>query len=1306
MSKALITVPQAVEGEVLGNGLFLEANPFLVGRFTWVEVPEGAKLDAYAEAAAAKLPADYDQHLELWIDETRIVRSLWQRVTPKPGHTVYARVRPQNGKTGKNVLRAVLMIAVAVAAMAVGAAIGGIPGMIAAAAITTLGTFAINKLIPAPGLTGDNSQKDPKYQLTGSSNQFQPYAPIPRVYGKLRLFPMLAAHPYTEIVGNKQYLRMLLIVGWGPIKITDIKLGNTPITAYKNVEVEIIEGGPSGWAGNVPLTLYNRKVTEEAMFTHLTSAGGASVAHTTPANTVEISCDLSFPAGLINIDKSGDTDKRTIVVKVEYRLVGSGTWLLAPLESAYNDSTQTVNTGAGTISVTGKTHDTVRANARFKVTAGQYDVRLTRTTADAANTPSGAQNVDDTYWTTLRSFGTDQPVIQDQVCLIAIRMQATDQLNGIPQQINCLAEAYVPVYGIGAEMLTNGDGSSIVGWTAGGGATLSSTGGHLRVLNGASANGYASQAVTAVVGHRYQISYDKYQSTATDARVKVGVAANDATYLSEGSTGDATRATYVVTATSTSLVITLMAEGAAATGAEFDSVSIRDLDANSAWTYQITRSPAWAFCDILRRRGGQSYIADSRIDITGSINTWAQACGTIAPNANEPRWTFDAIIQGGTVIDALRQIAAVGRAAYTMRDGKFAVVQDKVQTTPVQIITPKNSWGYSGSRTYVDLPHAYRVEFQNAEQDYRTDERIVYDDGYDISTATKFEVLQMFGCTTPTFAFREGRYHIATARLRPEEHTVNMDIESIRCTMGDRVQLAHDVIAVGKAWGRIVSLTTASTNTIAFNVDEDCIFEVGKTYQLRVRHADNTISLRTVTMTGGPGTTRSLACSPETTAGGPQPDDLFMFGETGIESAPMIVRKIEPLDDLAAKITMTNYDPAVYTADTGTIPSFFSYMGVDFAKEPPPLPDVTIRADGSVHQLNNGNWILNRLGVDIVNKSGRIEVEGNQVQYREVLDLLWRDAGPNLYPPGGITVYVDGVTQGHAYQVRVRSKGANGIYSDWVQPADIVVIGTSVLPSVPTSTSVTPEYRSNIIRWTNPRDLDLAYIEILASLTHTLGSAVVVGRSITGEWTHQNLTGGSTWWYWVRAVDFAGNVSTSVDIGSGVALTIALYEGIGADNVLNPSEKQLIIREFTQLTNEKTNIDTQATNFGITTEKTNYDNAYSTLNSYLGALSPAYTDTSQNTTIVRTTWNSNWAALYSTRQILLNKIDSIAATLANWPSISDPTGTMPDSNATPGDGYLPDSGFELDATGKIGTGFSTFGPRWTGSAGLVRTAIP
>ncbi|MCO1336777.1 hypothetical protein MO867_20835, partial [Microbulbifer sp. OS29] len=147
---------------------------------------------------------------------------------------------------------------------------------------------------------------------------------------------------------------------------------------------------------------------------------------------------------------------------------------------------------------------------------------------------------------------------------------------------------------------------------------------------------------------------------------------------------------------------------------------------------------------------------------------------------------------------------------------------------------------------------------------------------------------------------------------------------------------------------------------------------------------------------------------------------------------------------------------------------------------------------------------------------------------------------------------------------------------------------------------------------------------------------------------------------------------------------------IAADGQLHPSEKLQVIREHLQLTQEQPGIDGQADEYGIVLERGDYDSALAALGSYLQGLSPAWDDPVQATPISRTIWNANWTAVYSARQVLLNRVAEVARESAegarfvfgvdyrvnpdSWPQNSDYDSsnkyTFTVASSSVGDGYL------------------------------------
>jgi hypothetical protein len=123
----------------------------------------------------------------------------------------------------------------------------------------------------------------------------------------------------------------------------------------------------------------------------------------------------------------------------------------------------------------------------------------------------------------------------------------------------------------GPELVVNGTfDSGTTGWTAANSATLTVTGGVLRVVNG-TIYGRAYQSVPTVAGQQYQVSIGIVGGDA--GRIaRVGTTQGAATYANFVSTGG----TATFTATSATTFITLMVDSeSAGKYAEFDNVSLK-----------------------------------------------------------------------------------------------------------------------------------------------------------------------------------------------------------------------------------------------------------------------------------------------------------------------------------------------------------------------------------------------------------------------------------------------------------------------------------------------------------------------------------------------------------------------------------------------------------------------------------------------------------------------------------------------------------------------------------------------------------
>jgi predicted phage tail protein len=556
----------------------------------------------------------------------------------------------------------------------------------------------------------------------------------------------------------------------------------------------------------------------------------------------------------------------------------------------------------------------------------------------------------------------------------------------------------------------------------------------------------------------------------------------------------------------------------------------------ASWSYELTANPAWAFADLLRRRGQEVVLPDSRLDLVG-IKAWADACDAPAPNGPGNRWGFNAVMEGGSIFNALRTVASHGRATPTMKDGKFSIVRDVQQNVPVQHITPRNSSNYTGSKLFLDIPEALRVRFINAARGFVEDEVIVYDDGQNEFNTEKFETIELFGCTDKNQAWREGRYHLAVMKLRPEEHIVEMDIEALRCTVGDLVLLNHDVILIGLGAGRIRSRSVTQAGLVqSFVLDGPVAMTASVSYGLRVRRSNGeTVVHRIAEVPTNTNTDEVVLTTPAAAATAGEAGDLFMFGTLGDEAAPMIIKRIEAQRDLSARLVLVDAQSGVYTADTGLIPDFDDNITVEVpvSQKAPPSVTFALRSDETALLVLADGTLQDRLVVTI-NPVAASDVRAMafDVQFKESVSASWVLAGRILEDDRELPI--TGVVQGRSYDVRVRSVSASGISSAWTTLTNHTIVGKTTRPTdVETLIATVDPQLGLTLSWPRVADLDVSYYDLRRGTNWPTGTKIA---EVKGTSFAVGVLPIGTYNYRIRAVDTIGLTSIN-DTGVTVAIT-------------------------------------------------------------------------------------------------------------------------------------------------------------------------
>lgn len=406
-------------------------------------LPHGATVQAMVDhyTRACGWPSDVPVRGVAFVDGLPVPQGEWGACVPAPGSRVEFRVVAGDGDAG----RIIAMIAIAVFAWwaapyivssAVGingaAALGtaGLTAVTAATAgvINVVGGMLVNAIFPIrPPESGGMTAMKPAWALSGGQNQMAPYGALPVVLGQYRFTGLLGTTPWLEQGGDETYLRQTVVWGYGPLSVSDIKVGTTPIGSLEEVQIETTTGAaaPSDdfWRLAGSDTSYQAVNVKLENPSWPTATEADWIERRTQADTDTIAVLLSWPQGLAAIDDEGKRGGWYSVVEVQIRAVGAPAW--TALEGAFYN---------------GEYRDPFNKQLTYNVARGQYDVRC-RVTSETINVYGG------TFLATvmlvgIRSHKHQRPIAPPKpLAMTAIRVRASNQINGQLEGVSALVQS-------------------------------------------------------------------------------------------------------------------------------------------------------------------------------------------------------------------------------------------------------------------------------------------------------------------------------------------------------------------------------------------------------------------------------------------------------------------------------------------------------------------------------------------------------------------------------------------------------------------------------------------------------------------------------------------------------------------------------------------------------------------------------------------------------------------------------------------------------------------------------------------------
>lgn len=914
----------------------------------YTTVPTGSTLRQIVDFCKVQYPTSrVVGGLYIELNGTAIEVRLWHLVRPKGRCHVLVRTVPRG-------------FIVPMLATAIGGALGIAGSQLAMGILTAVISIGLNFLMSA--LFAPSQEKaetfDPAYSISGPKNRINKWGPVPSVLGRTRMAALYASSPYNEFSGNDQYIRLLLVWGYGPLTVDQIKIGDTNIADYSEVEIQT----RNGYVGDARQTLYTREAVQED-YSISVRRDGSPYVRETAEDAVEIHVDFAAVNGIYKDGKKGPA-YTTVEMRVEYKLA-----------SAPNSAYQPFPTnGVADIVFAGDSPEPIRRTYRRAVPAGKYSIRVRRLREDDQTEAGHSTNV---VWTALRIFRNSAPIEFDKpLAISAIRIKASDELNGVPDDINARVTARMQVW----------DGSA---WTT--------------TLNGAPA---------------------------------------------------------------------------------------------------ISSNPADLFRHVLQGPANKRPVPTSMIDLVGlqGFHAYCRRKGFRFDMARDFK---------RSVFETLRDVAAAGRGAPLIKDGRWSVVWEDDNAPIVQHFTPVNSWNMQWEQEYRELPHGLRCKFLNAEKGYIEDERIVYADGYSKSNATILEQVEFPGVCYSNLIYKMARYRLAEAKLRPARYTLMVDASYLVCQFGDRVVIGHDVLLFGLASGRIVSVDGQT-----ITLDQALPLLATETYAIRFAMPDGSSLLRSIERVQESGEYDTLTLVGSGTV--PTPKVMYSIGPAGRETQTLRVKRIQPMSDVTAELELTADAPEIQNADDGPIPEYES--GIVPPTNPRQFPPYNLRASETVEVRSGVPLYVTTVLFDSITELGAtsyaILAERENYQPRRVDSQEEMARFENL--PSGVWTF----------RALARTPGGNTAYS---QPLRYTVLGERAPAIDPGSFDINAIGDVAVVKWAEP------------------GSAVE-----RTEIRYSPATAGATWNSAVPILTDARGVSAQVPFMSGTYLLKHVsYGGVYSVNPLS-----------------------------------------------------------------------------------------------------------------------------------------------------------
>ncbi|MEA5160545.1 phage tail protein [Cereibacter johrii] len=343
---------------------------------------------------------------------------------------------------------------------------------------------------------------------------------------------------------------------------------------------------------------------------------------------------------------------------------------------------------------------------------------------------------------------------------------------------------------------------------------------------------------------------------------------------------------------------------------------VRDWDGTAWAAWTVSDNPATNLREIWTGAQNLDPVPEEILDEDELVD-WRAACIASGYRCN-------AILSGQTVLEAAEIVAGCGYAKPRMSERwGVAIDRDRSAEAPVQIFTPRNSRNFQWTKAFPRLPDGFRVTYPDASRDYDNRQITVSRSGRSGESGLLEQVTYQ-GLVTEEEVRRRADYDLAQAEARGVYYTLDAPAEAVVCRRGDLVGVQHDMLTAQAGVGRLVAKTLSGSAVSRIRLDTEVpvsnepdllaqadvlvvpdLLALGRRTGAAIRRRSGAVTVHPVANTTSE-ETAILTFSPPISANGIGEDVLVAVGDLGQEMLRLIVFGVAPQDNMEASLTLVD----------------------------------------------------------------------------------------------------------------------------------------------------------------------------------------------------------------------------------------------------------------------------------------------------------------------------------------------------------------------------------------------------------------